>query len=263
MSTILVLTGDVLGTQLAGPAIRAVEIARYLASRHQIVLGCPQNTGYQPDFNVSIQEFGNEPGPAMLTACDAIIVPGSLILSEHIERPLIVDLYDPFILSNLTRIAADPESGAALFNSEFNVLVRKLYSGDFFMCASEKQWDFWIGMLAAFRRINREQYDRDHHLRDLLAIVPFGIPERPPELRTDLYLPEAPPNTKWIVWGGGIWNWFDPLTLIRAMEIISRSNTDIRLFFMGTQHPNPKMKEMEMSIRAKQKIGRASCRERV
>ncbi len=252
MSTVLVLTGDVLGAQLAGPAIRAVEIARYLAGRHKVILGCPQNTGYQPDFPVNVQEFGNEPGPAMLSACDAIIVPGSLILSEHVEKPLIVDLYDPFILSNLTRITADPDSGAALFNSEFNVLVRKLYSGDFFMCASEKQWDFWIGMLAAFRRINREQYDRDHHLRDLLAIVPFGIPEHPPQTCTDTYLPEAPSSTKWVVWGGGIWNWFDPLTLIHAMEIVHGNDPDIRLFFMGTQHPNPKMKEMEMSIRAKQ-----------
>lgn len=251
MSKILVLTGDVLGRRLAGPAIRAIEIARYLSRNHEVILGCPVSEAYSPDFPVTVEEFGNEPGKSMLESCDIAIVPGSLIISEHIPCPLIVDLYDPFILSNLTRFTAEPESATALFNAEFNVLVRKLYTGDFFLCASEKQWNFWIGMLAAFRRINQEQYQRDHHLQALLAIVPFGIPDSLPAVATKTYLPAAPKDTKWIIWGGGIWNWFDPLTLIHAMKIVEKTDPSIRLFFMGTQHPNPKMKEMEMSIRAK------------
>ena len=46
-------------------------------------------------------------------------------------------------------------------------------------------------------------------------------------------------NSKVVLWGGGIYNWFDPLTLIRAIDIARHRVPEIKLLFMGVKHPNP------------------------
>ena len=50
--------------------------------------------------------------------------------------------------------------------------------------------------------------------------------------------------------GGGGLDWFDPLTLIRAVAQLSVTRQRLRLVFMGLQHPNPRVPEMEMARRA-------------
>jgi glycosyltransferase involved in cell wall biosynthesis len=58
-------------------------------------------------------------------------------------------------------------------------------------------------------------------------------------------------DDKVILWGGGIYNWFDPLTLIRAIDKLRRRRPDVRLFFLGLKHPNPDVPEMRMSVQAR------------
>jgi glycosyltransferase involved in cell wall biosynthesis len=54
-----------------------------------------------------------------------------------------------------------------------------------------------------------------------------------------------------ILWGGGIYNWFDPLTLIRAIDKLRVRRPNVRLFFLGVQHPNPNVPEMRMVAEAR------------
>ena len=35
--------------------------------------------------------------------------------------------------------------------------------------------------------------------------------------------------------------WFDPLTLIRAVDLLRRNRDDARLVFLGMKHPNPEV----------------------
>ena len=55
---------------------------------------------------------------------------------------------------------------------------------------------------------------------------------------------------KILLWGGGIWNWFDPLSLIKAMKRLSQKRSDIKLVFMGVKNPDPAIPEMSMSHEA-------------
>src|SRR5206468_237233 len=48
-------------------------------------------------------------------------------------------------------------------------------------------------------------------------------------------------------WGGGIYNWFDPLTLLRAVDKLRRRLPEVRLYFLGLKHPNPQVGEMKMA----------------
>jgi glycosyltransferase involved in cell wall biosynthesis len=57
-------------------------------------------------------------------------------------------------------------------------------------------------------------------------------------------------NDKVVLWGGGIYNWFDPLTLLRAVDKLRRRLPEVRLYFLGLKHPNPHVGEMKMAYDA-------------
>jgi glycosyltransferase involved in cell wall biosynthesis len=52
---------------------------------------------------------------------------------------------------------------------------------------------------------------------------------------------------KVLLWSGGIWDWFDPLTIIKAMQQIRAEHSDVKLFFMGVKSPNPQVPLMPMA----------------
>jgi glycosyltransferase involved in cell wall biosynthesis len=135
-----------------------------------------------------------------------------------------------------------------IHGSDLVVLNSQLWAGDFFLCASEKQRDFWLGMLVALNRVNPYTYDSDETLRALIDVVPFGLPSRPPEHTRQVLkgvYKTIGQEDKVILWGGGIWDWFDPCTLIRAMASIAAHRHDVKLFFMGIKHPNPLIPRMQ------------------
>ncbi len=247
MNRILVLTGDMIGDRMAGPAIRAFETAQVLAEKHRVTLSCPQVTGMIPPHhsNMDISSFGAEPRWSELKSYDAVIVPGSMHIDAHFDTPLLVDLYDPFILSSLARTDKTPEKQV----EELESLNRNLARGDFFVCASERQRDFWIGMLAAAGRVNTIQFKSDSYLLSLIQIAPFGIPSCLPTDHIDNQSDDS--HDIRMVWGGGIWDWFDPLTPIRAVSALNRSGRNVSLHFMGSGHPNPNMTRMTMVERAR------------
>jgi glycosyltransferase involved in cell wall biosynthesis len=86
-------------------------------------------------------------------------------------------------------------------------------------------------------------------------VAPFGISEQPPvQTRHGIKgtVPGIAETDTVILWGGGIYNWFDPLTLIRAVHKLSGTHPDLRLFFLGVKHPNPNVPEMEVSLQSRE-----------
>jgi glycosyltransferase involved in cell wall biosynthesis len=96
-------------------------------------------------------------------------------------------------------------------------------------------------------RITPATYKDDPHLENLIATVPFGLPSARPE-RSGPGLRGAHPgfgeNDKIVLWSGGLYNWFDPFTLIHAIAALATQHSDIRLYFQGTKHPHPGVPEM-------------------
>ena len=90
------------------------------------------------------------------------------------------------------------------------------------LCASEKQRDFWLGQLAGQGRVNPVDLRRGRvAATSCSTVVPFGIPDAAPVQKQHAIkgtVPGIGPDDKVILWGGGIYNWFDPLTLIRAVD---------------------------------------------
>jgi hypothetical protein len=119
------------------------------------------------------------------------------------------------------------------------------------MCASTKQRDFWLGQLSGLGRLNPQTYDEDETLESLITVVPFGLADATPVHSKPAIkgvVPGIGPDDKVILWGGGVYNWFDPLTLLRAIDRLRHRRPDVRLFFLGLRHPNPDVPEMRMAV---------------
>jgi GT2 family glycosyltransferase len=255
---IVVATGDTLQPAMAGPAIRAWQIALALSREHDVELVSTTRCSglHHPDFRVS--KAGAHELRKLVQWCDVIIFQGHVMFEhptiEASSKVVLVDIYDPFHLEQLEQ---GRDLGRQLrrqvVQSSTDVLNEQLARGDFFTCASDKQRDFWLGQLAAVGRINPLTYDADETLRDLVAIVPFGVSDTPPvHDRPALkgVVPGIAADDKVVLWGGGIYNWFDPLTLLRAIDKLRVRVPNVRLYFLGLKHPNPHVPEMRMAVAA-------------
>jgi GT2 family glycosyltransferase len=251
---IVVATGDVLDPKMAGPAIRAWHMACALAREHDVQLVSTQDTNLtHPDFPVRAVD---ERELADLEAwCDVLVFQGNLMRQHPVLRDtkkiVVTDIYDPFHLEVLEQARGLPPARRLLaVQSSTDVLNEQLRRGDFFLCASEKQRDFWLGQLAAVGRINPATYDRGENLEGLLAVAPFGVSDEPPRHTRPVLrgvVPGINEDDKIVLWGGGIYNWFDPLTLLRAVDKLRRRLPEVRLYFLGLTHPNPQVGEMKMT----------------
>ena len=260
MSRIGIVTLDSFTSKMAGPAIRVWEMARVLseASHDVTVLTFSHAERENEAFTLiptTVPAFCDD-----ISGYDIVIVQGFLMqtfpwLAEG-EHKLIVDVYDPFHLESLevekNNPLAERYESLKYALGELDAQVR---GGDFFICANERQRDLWLGQLASVGRVTPDLYDRDPTLRSLIDTAPFGIAEENP-VRTRPaakgVIDGIAESDKLVLWGGGIYNWFDPLTVIRAIDLARKSVPNIRLLFMGARHPNPDVPEMKMAVQARE-----------
>lgn len=251
---ILVVSSDVVGQAMAGPAIRATELARVLAQRFDVLVAAPND---EPVDGLEVVSFRNRPLKYLVEDAKVVISQGIGVPLPPLLKPghsLVIDWYDP---NPVEVVAHHRDSSQRLARRSQEYLRRQLSvlakRADHFLYATPRQRDFWIGMLAAEGRLSWEA-DRSHpNLDDLLSLVPFGLPrEEPKATRPALkgVWPGIGRDDIVLLWGGGIWNWFDPLTVIKAVGRAAAVRPEIKLFFMGVKHPNPNLSEMSMVGRA-------------
>ncbi len=251
---VLVVTGEPLLDRMAGPAIRAWEIASALANEHDVWL---VSTGAARVASVAFK-VSSERGPGLRAAlewADVIVFQGFLLEAApwlvDSSKILVADLYDPIHLEQLEQAKDLPPGEREVAVAEATrVLNETIARADLMLCASEKQRDFWLGQLAGQGRVNPRVYDEDETLSSLLAVVPFGVADEPPVQKRHAIrgvVPGIGPDDKVIIWGGGVYNWFDPLTLLRAIEVLAKRHGDVRLFFLGLTHPNPGVPKMRVA----------------
>jgi glycosyltransferase involved in cell wall biosynthesis len=259
---VLIVSYEAPGVHMAGPAIRYWHLAHALAAELPVTLAVPAPV---PLSSSSVNVVGYDRSQAAelhtyVAAADVLICAGFSLYHypflRTLPQPMVIDLYAPFVLEILEMHAARPAAEqAGIQRVTLGVLNEQLGRGDFFLCASEPQRDFWLGMLMANGRVNPYTLNADRTLRRLIEVVPFGIPETAPvhqrRVLKGVY-PGIGEADKVIYWGGGLWEWFDPLTAIRAVAQLAARRTDVKLFFAGVQHPNPTVPQAHMVEAARQ-----------
>ncbi len=262
MSKVVVATHDPVGRAMAGPAIRSLELARQLHhAGNDVTIAVPDRTDLDEEpFEVATYDLRSFNGLRRVAEDAEVVVLQAPVLGANPYLSasgacLVIDLYDPFPLAHLAMTAVENAPGKypAWLDvlAMFDELIRQ---GDFFMCASERQRDLWIGAMLALNRVNEATYRRDPSLHSLIDIVPFGLPDGPPE-RTEPamrgMIPGIGADDFILLWGGGVYNWFDPLTLIQAVGRVAPLYPNVRLCFLSTTHPNPDVPEMAVMGRAR------------
>ncbi len=249
MTKLLIVSHDVVGSGMAGPGIRYWELARALAPHARVTLVAPRPIDIAaPGVTTASYAWGDAASLAgHLAGANLALVNGHLFeghpeLAEAAPA-LVVDLYDPTLLENLELLrAAGPAERAERTRRDVELLGRQLAAGDFFLCATERQRDLYIGALMAAGRITPAHVDGDPLLRGLIDVVPFGLPADPPARGGPAMrgaVEGVGPDDPIILWSGGLWDWMDPQTLIRAMPAVVAAIPNARLVFLAGRHPGP------------------------
>ena len=256
MTSVLVVANGPMQRQMAGPSIRCLELSRVLHARgHQVTVALPAPTDL-PDQGFPLVVYTADSIVSLARRADVVLVQGYVLRRHpdlaHVHSRIVVDLYDPFPLENLLVFQRAPmERREAEHLESITAIWEQLARGDFFLCSSERQRDFWVGGLTAMNRVNPYTYSEDPTLRNLIDVVPFGIPSVPASStqrairsrvagvgRDDIVL----------LWGGGVYNWFDPAILIRAVGRLADRHPRLRLVFMGGAHPEPGINELMWAV---------------
>ena len=252
---LLVVSQDRIGPQIAGPAIRSVELARSLAREHDVKVITPYQTELCGEgFEIQAYRTARELKVA-IADCDVLLVFGPLLwrfpFVARTDKVIIADLYDPAMLEALVMHERDPMARQMQIHDDaLAILDAQLTRADLFLCASVRQRRLLLGMLMSRGRINPATYAADPKLNDLVRVVPFGLPpagpsaSRPGPLRTRLGLAA---DSVIVLWGGGIYEWLDPLLLLEA--IAGLPDDRVKVFFMGMSHPTPEVAPMPVAAR--------------
>lgn len=249
---IALLCLDKIGPNMAGPAIRYWEMAKALAPYHEVTLFSLLPIDLKSDTFETCVIKPNKLAGSLKPYSALISQPPPLIVLFAIIRSgihWILDSYAPVPLEVLEIFKK--KSLIDRNEKQYQHLAQTKLALEYASCviaASSRQKDLWIGAWMALNKITPLEYDLDPSLSNTIIEVPFGVPNEAPKY-TGIG-PREKFNIKKsdhiLLWGGGIWNWFDPLTIIKAVHLISQKRDDIKLVFMGTKHPNDLIPEMEM-----------------
>jgi glycosyltransferase involved in cell wall biosynthesis len=197
----LVVSPEPVGARMAGPAIRAVELARALGAE----LVSPAPTEHRAVLERAREHevvVVQHPPPQLLLA----------LAREDVQ--VVADLYTPIPLEALQVRSPDR---ARIVRLATRQTAAALAAADVVVCASERQRDLWTGALAV------------HGLDTEVLVVPFGVPAEPP-----VAAPVPVPDGRVLIWGGGVWDWLDAGTPIRALHHLP---DDVHLLFLGLRRP--------------------------
>jgi glycosyltransferase involved in cell wall biosynthesis len=267
VASVLLIAGDPIGRRMAGTGIRYWNLARVLASEHNVTLAAPAPVDLEPSAPVRLVWPEAQADANAIAAWRARLMEDhEIVVAQDIpyyhcdpsllaSLKIVVDLYAPALLEKLEFARVDPERGVPDRSDDVRSLMRHLAIGDFFICASERQRDFWLGSLAVSGRLDMSHVQADPAFRTLIDTVPFGLPGEAPAKTGNGprgVIPEIQPDDFVLLWNGGLWNWLDPLTAIKAVASMRDAKPAVRLVFMGTQNPLQKRTEMDMLHQAVQ-----------
>ncbi|MCX6043600.1 MAG: glycosyltransferase family 4 protein [Chloroflexi bacterium] len=265
-SKLLIISHEIVGRTMTGPGIRYYHLARVLAQHVPTVLAVPGVVDPAlPSPGFTMQPYQRRDWASLaklVNAATICLLPGDLAAEfselSAADLCIVIDGYNPLLPEGLALLdPAQPAAAQAWWRQRMLELAPQTLLGDFYLCASERQRDWWIGLLEAHGRINPATYLADPSLRNLLDLTPYGVDEALPEHSRPIIKqvwPGIRADDRLVLWGGGLWPWLDALTAIRAVAKVRETRPEVKLIFPGARHPNPAMAGMPTQLPAAQAL---------
>lgn len=271
---VAVISGDPVGTRMAGPAIRALELARALCEAgltvslvapgiDEAALGdpvAPETGATGSGSRLTLVAAGDEAGRRAAVDGVPVVIVFSAVAATNtwladLDAMVIVDAYDPALLETLERFRDRPVNEQRVWVGDATRhLVAPLAFADAVLVASEEQRHLVIGMLAALGRLGPRVIAEDPDLRTMVSTVPFGIESRPPRHGGGqaLRAPGGPiAGDRFVAyWGGGLYDWLDPLTLVEAVALAPER---VCAVFLAGPHPSAAVGALPLVTRAQRR----------
>jgi glycosyltransferase involved in cell wall biosynthesis len=240
---ILLVYDDRVGPAMGGVGIRAMELAKVLRAHGDVTLAVAEATSDME--GIPMVEFNPHDPRALaphLERSDVVVArppwPLAMRMMRRSRTRLIFDIYDPDTFATIEHYAErSPRRRRLMAAFSVDRLAEALRIGHHFICASERQVDFYLGVMLAEGVISPAAYERDRSFRSVIDVVPFGVPADPPE-RTggpgirDTFR-EIGPEDEIVLWNGGLWDWLDAPNAIRGVAALARRRSRAKLVFMG------------------------------
>ena len=244
---LLAITCERVGERMAGPAIRAVELARAV-SRAGLPVTLVSLSGVD-------EGWAGEPRAVharsrelreLVEHARVVLIQGDVIGLEPwlvgSDVPIVVDAYDPFHFEQLEQAKGLGElRRRTVVRDCVTSLNRQFARADLVLAASPEQRAMWLGHLAALGRVNPLTYDESADLGDLIKVVPFGLAPEPPvhsgTQRIRAAFPQIGPAADVVLWAGGLYDWFDPAAAVSAVSMVRERGRDVHLVLLGAAHP--------------------------
>ncbi len=246
---VLLIASDRVGSSMAGPGIRYTALARVLAEHAEVTLVAPfpVDTEIEGVRVIHIPTRNHRQLLRVALDHDDVITQrlplGTALRLARSSIRVIADLYAPTLIENAVALVRGEPGKGFERTAQANAAALRvaLATADAFICGNERQRDFVLGALATSGRIDAAAYETDATLRNLVAVVPFGTPPDPPTVGAPVVkgvVPGIDPGDALIVWPGGVWDWTDAVTAIRAIDALSQRQPNVRLYFPGLRSPN-------------------------
>ncbi len=259
-----VVAADVVGNVMAGPGIRFTSVAHELADVADVTLAVGPDSsdiesllglGFEVASYADSADLANLISASDIAFCQ-LIDPAVVRAGLAAGCRFIFDLYNalPAEAIGSERIGGfdtqpDMDRVFADVVDFFRFCMR---AGSYFVTSNERQRDFWIGYMIASDGLKPSELE-GRTAEEVVGLLPFGMEEEDPvrtepSIRAELGIPD---DAFVMLWAGGIWDWFDAETPIRAVAELVTDPTETHLVFYGTTHPNPLIGEPPAAVRAR------------
>lgn len=226
---VVVATPDVVGARMAGPGIRAWNLARQIgkiapttliAKVEDVSAGAARDLG----GGSIIDRNSAAARDAMRDASVLIGQPARGFRKRRRGQRIVFDLFDPTLLELRELYATSPSIRQRIhIAAEWWRLSEAMRNADLLMCAAPQQRRFYQSVAPGHAP---------------WIEVPFGIDI------AEVSSCEKPQGNV-IVWGGGVWEWLDPQTAIDAVLQLNAEGLPCNLLFLGRTRPNRELADMK------------------
>jgi len=180
--------------------------------------------------------------PAVLAEADAVVMlycsdaAHEITESARADLLVVLDVYVPWIVETAARQSPDLVRDYGPFLDEVRRWNEVLMRGDVFLCASQVQRHYYVGVLSALGGVNPFTYGRLRMLE-----VPFGLDEKAPPQAVELANPYRdlglPQDSFILLWFGAIYPWFDIDPVLLAVQVLAAEDPNVHFVVVGGRNP--------------------------